>query len=142
MCQATLILNSIVRLSTRLYRHRLVAVARNQYKVSQLARLNCDLNNFYELLYSQWNTVTKDYYAVFGPQLQIMLNTLRELYNTCKKLSDIPNFDKETEKLGMNYSAIFEINSDIKNFRIKEQHDDDWARLLKQASDVVKSIKA
>lgn len=118
MCQATLILNSIVRLSTRLYRHRLVAVARNQYKVSQLARLNCDLNNFYELLYSQWNTVTKDDYAVFGSQLQIMLNTLQELYNTCKNLSVIPNFDKEIEKLGMNYSAIFEINSDIRNFRI------------------------
>lgn len=142
MCQTTLISDNIVRLSTRSYRQRLDAVVRNQYKVSQLARLNRDLDNFYELLYSQWNTVTKDDYAVFGPQLQIMLNTLRELYNTCKKLSDIPNFDKETEKLGMNYSAIFEINSDIKNFRIKEQHDDDWARLLKQASDVVKSIKA
>ena len=120
MCQTTLISDNIVRLSTRSYRQRLDAVVRNQYKVSQLARLNRDLDNFYELLYSQWNTVTKDDYAVFGPQLQIMLNTLRELYNTCKKLSDIPNFDKETEKLGMNYSAIFEINSDIKNFRIKE----------------------
>lgn len=142
MCQTTLISDNIVRLSTRSYRQRLDAVVRNQYKVSQLARLNRDLDNFYELLYSQWNTVTKDDYAVFGPQLQIMLNTLRELYNTCKKLSDIPNFDKETEKLGMNYSAIFEINSDIKNFRIKEQYDDDWTLLLKQASDVVKSIKA
>lgn len=142
MCQTTLISDNIVRLSTRSYRQRLDAVVRNQYKVSQLARLNRDLDNFYELLYSQWNTVTKDDYAVFGPQLQIMLNTLRELYNTCKKLSDIPNFDKETEKLGMNYSAIFEINSDIKNFRIKVQYDDDWTLLLKQASDVVKSIKA
>lgn len=142
MCQITLISNNIVRLSTRSYRQRLDAVVENQYKVSQLARLNRDLDNFYELLYSQWNTVTKDDYAVFGPQLQIMLNTLRELYNTCKKLSDIPNFDKETEKLGMNYSAIFEINSDIKNFRIKKQEDDEMTLLMKQASDVVKSIKA
>lgn len=142
MCQTTLISNNIVRLSTRSYRQRLDAVVRNQYKVTQLARLNRDLDNFYELLYNQWNTVTKDDYAVLGPQLQIMLDTLKELYNTCKKMSYIPDLKEETEKLGMNYSAIFEINSDIKNFRMKEQQDDDWALLLQQASDVVKSIKA
>lgn len=142
MCQTTLISNNIVRLSTRSYRQRLDAVVGNQYKVTQLARLNRDLDSFYELLYSQWNTVTKDDYAVLGPQLQIMLNTLKDLYNTCKKMSCIPELKKETEKLGMNYSAIFEVNSDIKNFRIKKQEDDEMTHLMKQASDVVKSIKA
>lgn len=142
MCQTTLISNNIVRLSTRSYRQRLDAVVRNQYKVTKLARLNRDLDNFYELLYSQWNTVTKDDYAVLGPQLQIMLNTLKELYQTCKKMSYIPDLKEETEKLGMNYSAIFEVNSDIKNFRVKEQEDDEMTLLMKQASDIVKTMKA
>ena len=54
--------------------------ASHPYRVTQLARLNRDLDELYELLYSQWDSVTENDYQVFGMQLQIMLGTLKDLH--------------------------------------------------------------
>ena len=140
MCQTALISNQIVRLGTRSYKQRIEAVASKDYRVTQLARLNRDLDDFYELLYSQWNSVTENDYKILGPQLQIMLETLKELYQICMNLSKNLNFQKETEKLGMNYSAIYEVNSDIINFKIKVKEDSDLKTLMKRASDIASRI--
>lgn len=80
MCQTAFISQSIVRLGTRSYRHSLEALVPNEYGVSQLRRLNRDLDAFYKFLYSQCNTVTEQDYNVFGQQLTSMLNTLKHLY--------------------------------------------------------------
>lgn len=94
----------------------------------------------YELLYSQWNLVTENDYKVFGGQLQIMLRTLKELYLVCKNISQGAIFEKETEKLAMNYSAIYEVNSDIVNFKIKAKHNVELKSLMQQASDITSRI--
>lgn len=137
MCQTSLISNRIIRLGTRSYKQRLEAVSSNEYRVTQLARLNRDLDDFYELLYEQWKTVTESDYKVFGPQLQILLETLKDLYNVCKKVAYKPDFETETEKLGMNYSAIYEINSDIVNFGLMAKEDVELQDLMKQASLII-----
>lgn len=140
MCQTSLISSNIVRLSTRSYRQRLEAVTPNGYSVSRLARLNKDLDDFYELLYSQWQTVTEEDYEIFGPQLNIMLTTLKDLLNVCKKQPQNIELDKEVERLGMNYSAIYEVNSDIVNFKIKIPQDAEVKELMERASKVAKQI--
>lgn len=140
MCQTALISNNIVRLGTRSYRQRMEAVASKEYRVTQLARLNRDLDDFYELLYSQWNTVTESDYKIFGPQLQIMLETLKELYHICKNMPKNLGLERETEKLAMNYSVIHEVNSDIINFKINLKKDTELEALLKKASDITSRI--
>lgn len=140
MCQTALISSNIIKLGTRSYRQRMKAVMPQQYRFTQLARLNRDLDNFYDLLYSQWNSVTETDYNMFGNQLQIMLETLKELFELCKQISKDENFDKETEKLGMNYAAIYEMNSDIINFKIKAKKDTDLHKLMKQASNITSTI--
>ena len=55
---------------------------------------------------------------VFGGQLVILIQTIKQLYETCKKQSKHLGLQEETRKLGMNYSALYELNSDIVNFRI------------------------
>ena len=134
MCQTALISNNIVRLGTRSYKQRIEAVSDNRYSVNQLARLNRDLDDFYELLYEQWNSVTERDYQIFGPQLQIMLTTLKELYMLCKNMAKGANFEKETEKLGMNYSAIYEVNSDILNFKVNMKKDNEIRELMEHAA--------
>lgn len=142
MCQTMLISNRIVRLGTRSYRQRLEAAASNTCHVMQLVRLNRDLDDFYELLYDQWDTVTESDYETFGPQLQIMLNTLKELYDTCKKMPSSLRLGKETEKLGMNYSAIYEADSDIRNLKLKAGKDTEMKSLLQKASNATRTIQA
>ena len=138
MCQTSLISSNIVRLSTRSYRQRLEAVTPGGYSVSRLARLNKDLDDFYELLYDQWQTVTEKDYKILGPQLNIMLTTLKELLAAYKKHSKEPGLYKDVEKLSMNYSAIHEVNSDIVNFKIKIPQDTEVKELIDRASKVAK----
>lgn len=142
MCQTAFISQSIVRLGTRSYRHSLEALAPNEYGVSQLHRLNRDLDAFYEFLYSQCNTVTEQDYKVFGQQLTSMLSTLKSLYVSCKRMIKEYGANAEVEKLKMNYNALSELNSDIKNYRIKASKDTEWTSLLSDASLALKKIAA
>ena len=134
MCQTTLISNNIVRLGTRSYRQRMEVMNPNTVSVAQLSRLNRDLEAFYELLYDQWDTVTKEEYMAFGPQLVTMLQTLKELYLTCKKFLKGDAMNKQIELLGMNYAAIFEVNSDMVNFRIESAEDQQFENAINEAS--------
>ena len=142
MCQTAFISQSIVKLGTRSYKHSLEALAPNEYRVGQLRRLNRDLDAFYEFLYSQSNTVTERDYDVFGKQLTSMLNILKMLYVSCKQMPREYGVSTETEKLKRNYSALYELNSDIKNYRVKAAKDADWTALLADASMAIKKVVA
>jgi len=142
MCQTAFISQSIVRLGTRSYKHSLEVLAPNEYRVGQLRRLNRDLDAFYEYLYSQCNTVTERDYNVFGKQLSSMLHILKMLYVSCKQMPKEYGVSTEAEKLKRNYSALYELNSDIKNYRIKAAKDADWTALLSDASLAIKKVAA
>lgn len=85
MCQTALISRNMVRMSKRTYSHMLEVVTPNMYRVGQLARLNRDLDALYELVYDQWRTVTEEDYKVFGGQFKVLLETIKDLYNACRK---------------------------------------------------------
>ncbi len=132
MCEALFISNKIVRLGTRSYQQMMEAMTPDSYSVAQLSRLNRDLELFYETLYNQLDTITEEEYKTFGNQLVVMLQTLKELYLTCKRIGD-RNLDKQIELLEMNYSAIYEVNSDIVNFRIKLPKDESFKNIMEEA---------
>ena len=95
----------------------------NTYHVTQLARLNHELDLLYEMIYDDWQNIGEADYRVFEAQLVILLQTLKQLYDTCRKLPKEMGFRDEAKRLGMNYSALFELNSDIVNFCIKMPKD-------------------
>lgn len=140
MCQTAFISQNIVRLGTRSYKHSLEAMVPEEYSVGQLRRLNRDLDTFYEYLYSQCNDVTESEYKVFEKQFDSMLTTLRALYMSCKKMPSECGVADETEKLRMNYVALYELNNDIKNYRINAPRDTEWTALLSDAGNALKSI--
>lgn len=140
MCQTASISQSIVRLGTRSYRHSLEALEPGEYHVSQLRRLNRDLDAFYDFLYSQINTVTEHDYNVFGKQLVSMLNTLETLYVSCKQMPEEYGVGAEAEKLRKNHSALSELNSDIMSYRVKAFKDDEWSGLLSEAGLALQNV--
>lgn len=119
MCQTGVITRKVVRLSRRSFNHRIEAASPNGYQKGQLVRLNRELDSLYEIIYDDWTTITADDYKVFGGQFEILIQTIKQLYDTCRKLPKEMGLKEETNKLGMNYSALYELNSDIVNFRIK-----------------------
>ena len=142
MCQTAFISQSIIKLGARSYKHNLEAMVPSEYRVSQLRRLNRDLDTFYEFLYSQCNTVTEHDYNVFGKQLTSMLDVLKKLYVSCKQMPKEFRVSAEAEKLKRNYYALYELNNDIKNYRIKASKDAEWTSLLADASIAMKKISA
>lgn len=140
MCQTALISQNIVRLGTRSYRHRLEALAPNEYRVETLRKLNHDLDSFYDFLYAQCNSITEMDYHIFGEQLNSMLVTLKMLYQTCKRMPKENGMSNEAEKLKKNYSALYELNEDIKNYRINALKDAEWTSLLSDAGSALKML--
>ena len=138
MCQTEVISNAVVRLGRRSFAHRMDVARPNGYGTEQLARLNRELDNLYELIYEDWRNISETDYAVFGGQLVILVKTVKQLYDDCRRLTDNTKMKKEVEKLGMNYSALYELNSDIVNFCIKMPKNQEMKSLMKRLAEIDK----
>ena len=141
MCQTSVITNRVERLSKRSYSHRLDVATPNRYHVTQLARLNRELDSLYEFIYDDWRTITEEDYKMFGGQFVILIQTIKQLYDACKKQPKTMGLREETKKLGMNYSklgmnysALYELNSDIVNFCIKMPKNEEMKKVLQHFS--------
>ena len=140
MCETILISNRVRRLSRRSYNHRLVIASPERYHVTQLARLNRELDSLYELIYDDWRNITEEDYRVFGGQFEILVQTVKLLYDSCRKLPKSSGLQEETKRLGMNYSALYELNSDIVNFCIKMPKNEDMKKALQHLAEVDKHL--
>jgi hypothetical protein len=141
MCQTEAITQNVVRLSKQSYSHRLEIVMPNAYHVTQLARLNRELDQLYEMIYDDWQSISEEDYKVFGTQLTILLQTIKQLYHTCKEQPKEMGLKEETKKLGMNYSALFELNSDIVSFCINMPKNKEMKQLMERLTKVDDHIK-
>lgn len=141
MCQTERISNTVVRLGRRSYTHRMEVARPNGYGSNQLARLNRELDDLYELIYDDWRSISEKDYAVFGGQLAILLKTVKQLYDECRRMPESIDLKNQVERLGMNYSALYELNSDIVNFCIKMPKNQDMKRLMKRLTEVDSRIK-
>ena len=140
MCQTSVITNRVERLSKRRYSHRLDVATPNRYHVTQLARLNRELDSLYEFIYDDWRTITEEDYKMFGGQFVILIQTIKQLYDACKKQPKAMGLREETKKLGMNYSALYELNSDIVNFCIKMPKNEEMKKALQHLAEVDKRL--
>ena len=136
MCQTERISNTVVRLGRRSFTHRMEVARPHGYGVSQLARLNRELDSLYELIYDDWRSITEADYAVFGGQLVILVKTVKQLYEDCRHIAKNALMKTEVEKLGMNYSALYALNSDIVNFCIKMPKNEDMKKVMRRLSEV------
>lgn len=137
MCQTAIISNTVARLGRRSYAHRMELAIPGRYSIAQLSRLNRELDHLYELIYDDWETITEQDYAIFGGQLSLLVKTLKSLYDDCRKFVSDQGMRNEIERLGMNYAALYELNSDIVNYRIKAPRNAELQSMLSKASAVL-----
>lgn len=88
MCQTALISKNIVRIGMRSFGQNLEAAAGNTTTRQKIASLNHSIDTLYDLLYEQYNDITPADYKIFGPQLRLLLDSLKNLYTTYKKYSE------------------------------------------------------
>ena len=99
-----------------------------------MSRLNRDLEHLYELLYSEWRTVTKSDYAMFGGQIQLLIETLGKLHQSLLKMPKSMGLRDEAENLFAICSALSELNNDIVNFVIEAPNDEQFKQAFAEAS--------
>lgn len=140
MCQTSVISKNIVRVSTRSFERNLEAVSGKTITHNKLKRLNNALDTLYELIYSQLNEINVEDYKVIGPQLRLLLNTLKGLCITYKSIHTQGEMTDEVESLGRNYSALHELDSDIKQFRIRRKLSPELVSALNKASSAMSML--
>lgn len=140
MHQTSSISDRIVSLGTRSYRQRLETLSGMVMTEQKLKKLNRDLDDLYELLYERINTISEAEVRSISPLLNELIKSVKALYSVCRKSGSKLTGVKETERLGMNYSALQELYSDMQNFRLPSEDDKELKALLSQASILMQRI--
>ena len=65
---------------------------------------------------------------------------MKQLYDDCRKSANSERMKNEVEKLGINYSALYELNSDIVNFCIKMPKNMEMKLLMRRLTEVDEEI--
>ena len=133
MYQTPTISDRIVSLGIRSYRQHLETLSGIELTNQKLARLNKDLDDLYEVLYGQFNTITETEVKGLSPLLQELLKTIKALYSSYRKSAKRIRIEEEISRLGRNYSALQEIYDDMLNYRIPSEEDKELRDMLKQA---------
>lgn len=140
MCQTAVIQSNILKIGRTSYLRRFQAVEGNGFTARKLASLNRSLDNFYELLYGESASINETAYSHIGPYMQIMLETVKDLYVTCESHVLTGSIANEIERLKRNYAALHELDSDIREFKIGLAKDNEMASLLAQASEAIATL--
>ena len=136
----TSISDRIVNLGIRSYRQRLETLSGVGMTEYKLRKLNRDLDNLYDLLYERINSISEAEVRSISPLLSELIKSIKALYVLCRKPASRIATDKETERLGMNYSALQELYSDLQNFRLPSEDDKELKDLLSKAATLMQRI--
>lgn len=140
MHQTSSISDRIVSLGTRSYRQRLETLSGIGMTDHKLKKLNKDLDDLYEVLYERINSISEAEVRSISPLLSELVKSVKALYTVCRKPASKLATGKETERLGMNYSALQELYSDLQNFRLPSEEDKELKVLLSQAATLMQRI--
>lgn len=120
MCQTAIISRSIEHLGRKSFdrRMRIVSPLYSERK-GDLTRICNQLSNLCEMLHTDFSTITKEDYAVFGPELKVLISTLKDLYSDSKKTRLL---HEDNERLREHIQDLEELDHDIKCYRLKLQN--------------------
>lgn len=130
----------IVSLGTRSYKQRLETLSGIGINDQKLKKLNRDLDELYELLYERINSISEAEVRSISPILSELIKSVKALYSLCRKYASKLATCNETERLGMNYSALQELYSDLQHFRLPSEEDKKLKALLSKAAILMQRI--
>lgn len=128
MCQTATISRSIGQLGRNTFDRRMRIVSPLYVeKRGEMTRLCNGLERLSNLLHEEFQTITKADYEVFGPELRLLIVTLKGLLTDSEKLDANGN-----ERLRERVDDLVELNHDIVNFRVRLQEDENCRQAMKE----------
>jgi len=119
MCQTQIISNHIGRIGRRSFDRRMRIVSPLYVeRRGEIARLLNEVEALSERLHDEFPTITEEDYKIFGPELKIVIATLKSLLRESKMR---PWLKMYNERMGEQIMDLEELDHDIQEFRVKAQ---------------------
>ena len=117
MCQTKVISHHIGRIGRRSFDRRMrMASPLFTEKRGEVARLLNDVDRLSDRLHDEFITITEDDYRMFGPELKIVISTLKALRRESQSCAELKPYD---ERMRQQIADLEELDHDIYVFRVK-----------------------
>ena len=116
MCQTTVISRRIGRIGRRSFDRRMrLASPLFVEKLGKIQRLLNDVDKLSERLHEDLPTISLEDYRIFGPELKIVIGTLKDLRKESLSRQELKPYN---DRLRLQIADLEELDHDIKVFRV------------------------
>ena len=116
MCQTTAISKRIGRIGRRSFDRRMrLASPLFVERQGEIQRLLNEVDRLSERLHEDFPTITPEDYQLFGPELKIVIETLKDLRKESKSRQELKLYD---ERMRQQIADLEELDHDIQVFRV------------------------
>ncbi len=117
MCQTQVISNHIGRIGRRSFDRRMRIVSPLYVeRRGEIARLLNEVDALSECLHDEFPTITEEDYKIFGPELKVVIDTLKSLLKESLTRHELKPYN---ERMREQIVDLEELDHDIWEFRIK-----------------------
>lgn len=128
MCQTQVISNHIGRIGRHSFDRRMrMASPLFVEKRGELARLLNEVDKLSERLHEDFFTISADDYSLFGPELKIVISTLKALRQESLSRPELRVYD---DRMQQQIEDLEELDHDIREFRVMAPHDEALQKAL------------
>ena len=134
MCQTAIITQHIGRIGRRSFDRRMrLASPLYVERRGELARLLNEVDSLSERLHNDFPTISADDYRLFGPELKIVISTLKALRRESQSRPELRRYD---ERMRLQILDLEELDHDIVEFRIKAPKNKELQEALASIKDI------
>lgn len=134
MCQTAVISRHIGLIGRRSFDRRMrMASPLYVEKRGEVARLLNEVDRLSERLHNEFITITEDDYRMFGPELKIVISTLKALRRESQSRPELKSYDNRMREQILD---LEELDHDIVEFRIKAPKDEELQQTLASIKDI------
>jgi len=122
MCETLLISRHIGRIGRRSFDRRMrIASPMFVEKRGELARLLNEVDKLSDRLHDEFPTISEDDYRMFGPELKVLISTLRDLRQESLIRKELKPYN---DRMRQQIADLEELDHDIVEFRVKAPKDE------------------
>ena len=134
MCQTTVISRHIGRIGRRSFDRRMrIASPLYVEKKGEVARLLNEVDRLSDRLHDEFITITADDYRMFGPELKIVISTLKALRRESQSRPELKAYDNRMRE---QISDLEELDHDIYVFRVQAPNNEKLQNALDSLKDL------
>ena len=134
MCQTQVISRHIGRIGRRTFDRRMrLASPMFAEKHGEISRLLNDVDSLSNRLHDEFPTITENDYRMFGPELKILISTLKSLRQESLSHKELKSYN---DRMRQQIADLEELDHDIKAFRVDALKNENLQQTLASIGDI------